>query len=139
MAGLASVMALAVPLMVSDEQSLFHIPGAEDFRVQAIGRSGSEREWPFTVDRGYLFCAYVMGERTVYFAERPTDERQGLPRTIVVSADPFDLMLSALLARDLIAPFADIEELIVRMGPFQRAGRQLCDQPRGITIGPGEL
>ena len=140
MAMLAAALAVAAPMMLADEKSFFHIPGVEDFRIQAISRTGNEEEWPFGVGEGFLLCAYVLGDRVVYFATRPEGNDDGImPRVIVISTNPFDLLMSSLMARDLIASYESIEQLIVRMAPFETLGRRLCDQPRGSEIGPGEL
>ncbi len=135
----AVAMALVAPLAVTSERGWFHIPGAEDFRVQSIARTDREQDWPFSVDRGFLLCAWVMGERVVYFSTEPDEDEDESPRLIVVSSNPFDIMLASMMGRDLIAPYDDMEQLVARFAPFQRIGQRLCDQPRGSEIGQGEL
>lgn len=127
-------------LIPAGERGLFHFPGADSFRTQRVDRTGNEREWPFSVDSGYLLCAWLMGQRTVYFAERLEDEEEeATPRVVIVSSDPLDLAFVNIGSNDLFAPFDGIEQLIVRVAPFVSLGRRLCDQPRGSDIGPGEL
>lgn len=124
-----------------NERGLFHFPTSEDaFRVQRIDRTDRERDWPFSVDSGYLMCVWLMGERTVYFVDRlRDDEEHELPRVVVVSTNPLDLVFVNMGAKDLFAPVDSIEQLIVRVAAFASLGRRLCDQPRGSDIGPGEL
>lgn len=138
MTGAVAAMAIAAPLAVSSEQGWFHIPGADDFRVQSIARTDNETDWPFAVDEGYLLCAWVLGQRVVYFSTEPEDE-DAEPRLIVVSSDPFDIMFAGIMDRALLAPYDDMKQLVERFAPFQRLGQKLCDQPRGSQIGPGEL
>lgn len=139
----AASLLLAAPLAAApvNERSLFHIPGVEDFRIQRIFRSDREREWPFSVESGYLMCAWVFGQRAVFFSEEPAEDARDdeYPRTITVSTDPFDLAFGNLGSRDLMAETEGLEKLIPLMAPFERLGRSLCDQPRGAEIGPGEL
>lgn len=125
---------------IADERSLFHIPSVEDVRQQRIARTDNEHDWPFAVDEAYLSCVYVMGEPTVYMTWLPdgaTDADEA--RTVVVSTDPLDLMIVNIGSNDLFAPFADAGELIRRLAPFESLGHRLCEQPRGSSIGPGEL
>ena len=123
----------------ADERDLFHLPTADAFRTQRIDRATNEREWPFSVDSGYLACVWLLGQRTVYFAERLEDEDEAEPRVVVVSNNPLDLAFVNIGSNDLFAPFDGLGELIVRVSPFVSLGRRLCDQPRGSDIGPGEL
>lgn len=140
MIAMAAAMAVSAPLAVTSERGWFHIPGADDFRMQTISRADNELDWPFAVDEGYLLCAWVLGERVVYFGARPEDDDdERLARVIVVSGNPLDIMLSGVMDRDLIAPYVDIAQLVTRFAPFETMGRRLCDQPRGSQVGPGEL
>lgn len=142
MAALAATAALGLALVAADERSLFHFPGYEDFRTQAIARTDREQEWPFSVDRGYLLCAWVLGQQAVYFAEQMTEEQREDdldPRIVAVTTDPIEIIIGSIGSRDLFAPYRSIEELIVRLAPLVPTGRRLCDQPRGSEIGPGEL
>jgi hypothetical protein len=143
MAGLATVLAVATPVLFgSGERSIFHFPSEGDFRLQYLSRTDNERGWPFSVDDGYLMCVWVMGIRAVYFVEDlPDRDLDGgiTGRVVVVSADPLDLAFTNIGSLDLFAPFDSIEQLIVRVAPFERLGERLCDQPRGTEIGPGEL
>lgn len=142
MSGIAMAAALGLTLAAADERSFFFIPGVEDFRMQAIARTEREREWPFSVESGYLLCAWVMGQKVVYFVEElPQDQRDDDvdPRIIPVAADPLALIVGSIGSRDLLAPYDSLEQLIRRIAPFERTGLRLCDQPRGSEIGPGEL
>ncbi|MEO4001665.1 hypothetical protein [Mesorhizobium sp. CAU 1732] len=143
---LATAMTVAVPLLlVSDERSLFYIPGPEDVRFQKISRTGNEKDWPFTVDDGTLSCVWSGGQKIVQFIETVPDdldehEVEGyVPDMVFVSSNPFDITLLNIGSRHLIVQVDTVEELIERMAPFERLGRRLCDQPRGTDIGPGEL
>mgnify|MGYP007011837944 FL=1 len=128
-------------LIPANERGPFHFPTSEDaFRIQRIDRTDREKDWPFSVDSGYLMCVWLMGERTVYFADRLSDEDEGeTPRVVVVSTNPLDLALVNIGSNGLFVPFDGFENMIARLGPFVGLGRRLCDQPRGSDIGPGEL
>ncbi len=141
MSGLAAVLAVAAPLMLANEQGMFHFPTTQDaWRLQHIQRTGNEREWPFAAGSGYLMCVWIFGERVVYFAEPPQGEdAEEFDRVVVVSTNPFDLMMVNAGKNDAFAPFDQIEQLVLRLGPFVDLGRRLCNQPRGAEIGPGEL
>lgn len=130
-------------LIPANERGLFHVPTSEDaFRIQRIDRTDREKDWPFSVDSGYLVCVWLMGERTVYFADRlrgEDDEADRTPRVVVVSTNPLDLALANIGSNGLFVPFDGFEAMIVRLAPFVSLGKRLCDQPRGSDIGPGEL
>jgi hypothetical protein len=122
-----------------NERGPFHFPMSEDdFRIQRIDRTDREKNWPFSVDSGYLVCVWLMGQRTVYFADglQDADEK---PRVLVLSTNPLDLALANIGVTGLFVPFDGFESMIARVGPFVSLGRRLCDQPRGSDIGPGEL
>lgn len=126
--------------MAEDERSFFHVPSSEDFRLQRISRTDREREWPFTVDQGYLTCAYVVGRPAVYFTEMPDDDDTASNlRTVIVSVDPLELTFGNLGSGGLIREAASVAALIRLMAPFESLGARLCDQPRGAEIGSGEL
>lgn len=148
MPAFAAAIAVAAPLalggaapVTADEKSLFHIPSEDDFRLQRIARTDNEKEWPFTVDEGYLTCAYVVGRPAVYFTEMPvgTDFDGADLRTVIVSTDPFDLAFGNLGDGGLVRKNSSIADLIRLMAPFESLGSRLCDQPRGTNVGPGEL
>ena len=140
MGGLAAVMAVAAPLVTVNERGMFHFPSSGmDWRFQHIERTANEREWPFSIDGGYLMCVWIFGEKVVYFAEKPPEEKEVFERIVIVSTNPMDLMLVNAGRNDLFASFDGMEEMIVRLGPFVNLGRRLCDQPRGTEIGPAEL
>ena len=127
----------------ANERGLFHFPMSGDaYRIQRIDRTDREKDWPFSVDSGYLICVWLMGERTVYFADRldaEDDHGDGTPRVVVVSTNPLDLALVNIGSNGLFVPFDGFEAMIVRLGPFVSLGKRLCHQPRGSDIGPGEL
>ncbi len=139
MSALATALAVAAPLMLAaDERGMFHFPRTEGaFRLQKIERKG-EREWPFAATSGHLMCVWVFGQKVVYFAETPADEHDE-PRVLVVSTNPFDLMVVNAGNSAMFTPYDGLEQLIVRLAPFESLGRRLCDQPRGTEVGPSEL
>ncbi|TYR30221.1 hypothetical protein FY036_20290 [Mesorhizobium microcysteis] len=141
MSGLAAVLAVTTPLIAINERSFFHFPdGQEAYRFQRIERTDNEREWPFAASSGYLICAWVTGARAVYFGEPSADaEQENFDRILLVSTDPFDLMIVNAGKADAFQPYESIEQLLLRLAPFVNLGRRLCDQPRGTSIGPAEL
>lgn len=149
MAALAAAMAIAAPMLLGEqppvvavgERDLFHMPTQDDFRLQRISRTGNEREWPFTVDEGYLTCAFVVGKPAVYFTELPTNDdiADADLRTVIVSTDPFDIAFGNIGNGGLMRKGPPLADLIRLMAPFESLGARLCDQPRGTQIGPGEL
>ncbi|MBS9722458.1 hypothetical protein JYU29_17325 [Tianweitania sp. BSSL-BM11] len=114
------------------------MPEVSDFRVQVIQRTGSETQWPFTIERGNLLCAKILGQPVVYFSEQAEDENDQV-RVAQVSVNPFDLGFGNLGDGGLVKPDMSMKERIAAMGPLLTVGRRLCDQPRGTAIGPGEL
>lgn len=141
MGGFAAILAVTAPLMMAnDERGLFHFPGSEDaWRIQKIERTGNEREWPFSGASGYLMCVWIFGDKVVYFAEPPPREGNDFERVVLVSTNPFDLMVVNIGKNDVFIPFGGMEQMIQGLAPFVNLGRRLCDQPRGTEIGPGEL
>ena len=139
MSALATAMAVSLPLMLaSDERGMFHFPRTNDaFRFQKIERKG-EQEWPFAASTGHLMCVWIFGQKVVYFAETVADERDE-PRVLVVSTNPFDLMVVNAGNSAMFTHYDGLEQLIVRLAPFESLGRRLCDQPRGTEVGPSEL
>ncbi len=103
-----------------------------------IERNGKEADWPFSVPRGTLLCATILGQPMVYFSEAAEDH-EDQPRVVQVSVNPFDLGIGNLGDGGLIKPELTMEQRIQAMGPLMAQGRRLCDQPRGAAIGPGEL
>jgi len=141
---LAMPFALATAMSVvpaSDERGMFRFPKSEDVRLQTVMRSDNERDWPFSIDSGYLACVWSAGQKVVMFMEKlsRTEVEQRDPAVVLVSTNPFDLTLLNIPNRHLIARMDSVEELIRRMAPFYDLGVRLCDQPRGAEIGPGEL
>lgn len=109
--------------------------GGDTFPTMEIARDDTEHEWPFSVPAGELTCIALDGESFVFFSEPWPEDAGGfgdmtLPRTVVVSTNPFALMVN-LEDRSLLAPFADLETLIRRMGPFETMGRRLCEEEEG--------
>lgn len=140
-AALAMPLAMAAPLALagSNEKSFFHLPGEGDFRWQAVERADNERDWPFTVHKGWLSCVYALGQRTAYSIERRDEDDEAEPRAVVISSDAFDLALGNLGETEIFDRTIGLEELIRRVSPLVQTARKLCDQPCGSTIGPGEL
>lgn len=137
---LATVVAAASPFVLAGEKDFLHLPDETEFRTQHITRAGQETAWPFTVDEGYLSCAFVMGTRAVYFTEAPIGEQEvGDLRVAIVSTNPLDLAFVNAGSGGLVVQAGSIEELIRLMTPFEQTGQLLCDQPAGTQIGPGEL
>jgi hypothetical protein len=104
---------------------------AESFPHRDISKATSRHEWPFSVEAGRLICVAYAGQYHVFFAE-PDPARTSvpfqttvLPRKVVVSTNPFALMVS-LEDRALYAPFESLEQLIRRLAPFEMMGKQLC-------------
>lgn len=128
----------ALLLAASDEKSFFHLPGEGDFRFQTIAKAENEKDWPFAAAEGYLACVWSTGQRQVYFVDKQALV-VGDPRTLAISSDPFQLAFINLGKGHLFAPNGGLEDLIRRVAPFVQLGQQLCDQPRGTEIGPGEL
>jgi hypothetical protein len=137
---LSAMLSVAAPLVLVDEKSLFHAPQLEDFRIQRISRTDSERDWPFTVDEGDLLCLYIMGKPAVYFREVSMQRGESpRPRVAIVSTDPFRLMAGGLTGAGLLAKTDSIEALIKLLAPFESLGSRLCNQPRGSVVDSGEL
>ncbi len=139
MPALAMAFAASAPLLISNEKSWLHMPSVDEFRVQAISRTAHEPDWPFMVDEGYLACAYVLGSPAVSFVEKLPDGDLSEPRAFILSTNPLDLAFAGLSASGLLRPTDNLEALIRTIAPFQQAGEQLCRQPQGSAIGPGEL
>lgn len=137
---MAAALAVMAPLVLAGEKDLFHFPEAEDVRLQKISRIGSEQEWPFSVEEGYLACVWSNGDKFVMFIE--SNDKAGddfKPRQVFVSVNPLEVTLMNIANRDLLKPADTVEALIRRMGPFSVLGRRLCDQPPGASLGNSEL
>ncbi|KRB19701.1 MULTISPECIES: hypothetical protein [Mesorhizobium] len=136
-------MAVAMPLMLAGEQGMFHLPSAEEVRLQPITRAGNEAGWPFSVDEGTLACVWSAGQKVVMFFEsRPKglDEDEDFkPRGVIVTTDPVQLTLGNMANRALFRASSDVEERLRLVAPFVTMGQKLCDQPPGARVGHGEL
>ena len=136
-------LAIAAPLVLAGERSFFHVPQAAEVRVQRIGRTDNERDWPFSVDEGNLTCMWSTGQKLVFFFEmRPETLGQDddfEPRHVIVSSNPVDLTIGNIGNHGLFAPMADIADLVRRVAPYAEVGQRLCDQPPGSIISHGEL
>lgn len=97
-----------------------------------LARGDHPHEWPFSVDTGTLSCTAIGGQRVVIFSEPwRTDVPQEfgnmtLPRSVIVSANPFGLLASA-EDRSLYLPFDTLETLIKRLAPYEAIGTRLCE------------
>jgi len=136
-------MAVAMPLMLAGEQGMFHMPSAQEVRLQPITRAGNEAGWPFSVDEGVLACVWGGGQKMVmFFEDRPKglDEDEDFkPRGVIVTTDPMQLTLGNMANRALFRDSADVEERLRLVAPFVTMGQKLCDQPPGARVGHGEL
>lgn len=107
------------------------LAAGETFPSMKIARSGVEHEWAFSVDEGSLTCVDFGGELHVLFTEpKPADASVvllglPLPRSVAVSTNPLALM-SSLEDRALYRPFDSLEQLILRLAPFEVMGKRLC-------------
>lgn len=132
----------ALDRRLSDERSFFHLPSDTDFRTQWIERGPGEEKWPFAAQSGCLMCAWLMGRPAVYFVpdtpEFRDEESEDFP-VLIISVDPFEILLSNAGQGDQFLPIATIEEKIARMAPYVALGHALCEQPRGGQLGPAEL
>ena len=134
---ISAILGAAVP--VAEEKSWLHFPDPLDFRSQHISRAATEKDWPFTVDEGFLLCAYVLGQPTVYFVESLPDEADPEPaRIVVVSTDIFEIAIGAAAGGGLLDAGGGLAAIIPRLAAFEALGARLCAQPRGTTIGPRE-
>lgn len=139
----AATIAVAAPLVLAGEQSLFHLPSEEDVRLQPITKADNETDWPFTVDAGQIACVWSGGQKVAMFLEqRPDtldDHEDFTPRSVMLSVNPFELTVLNMGHGGLLARADSVEALIKRIGPYVTVARRLCDQPRGARVGHGEL
>jgi len=142
-----AVLLIAATALVSEnEKSWLHMPDAEDFRTQVIRKQDREDDWPFTAEKGYLACAYVIGQPAVFFIpdddddddwdEHASDDEE---KVIGLSVDPMEMLLLMMGQRDLLQPMKTPEELIRRIAPMVTIGKKLCDQPPGTELPGGDL
>jgi hypothetical protein len=134
----ASELSLPTIPTASEEKGLFHLPVEGDFRVQAVSKADNEVDWPFASAEGYLTCAFILGQRQVYFVDKAATG-DGSEGVLSISNDPFQLAFVNMGKSSLFAPNGGLADLIRRVAPFVQAGQRLCDQPRGTQVGPGEL
>jgi hypothetical protein len=132
----------SVPVM-ADERSLFYMPNDDDFRHQRISKAPNEKKWPFVESSGQIACAWIMGDKAVYFIpeseiEGPLAEDDNY-RVLIVSTNPIEMMVSNAAARDLLLPMPSLEDQIRRIAPYYTLGLKLCDMQRGTHLGPAEL
>ncbi|WP_421864885.1 hypothetical protein [Parvibaculum sp.] len=139
----AATLAVAAPLVLAGEQSLFHLPSEEDVRLQPITRADNEADWPFTVDAGQIACVWSGGQKVAMFLERRPDaledHEEFTPRSVMLSVNPFELTVMNIGNRGLLAHADSVETLIKRIAPYVTVAQRLCDQPRGARVGHGEL
>ncbi len=139
----AVMLAAAVTAQpVADERDWFHIPDEREVRLQTIRRQDREETWPFVADEGYLTCVFVLGQRVVAFApdqEIDEDDADMAPPLVMLSANPFEMLVNMIDGSALLKPMATPEEMVRRIAPFVEIGRTLCDQPQGAHVPGGEL
>ena len=126
----------------ADERGWFHIPNEREVRLQTIRRQDRETAWPFVADEGYLTCMFALGQRMVAFVPRDEAEKDdpgALPKVVMLSANPFEMLANMIEGGSLLQPMATPEEMIRRIAPFVEIGRALCDQPQGSRVPGGEL
>ncbi|MGO4831080.1 hypothetical protein AB4144_02095 [Rhizobiaceae sp. 2RAB30] len=135
--------AMAMPLILAAEQDLFHMPSAEEVRIQPIARTDNETGWPFSIENGNLTCVWSGGQKVVFFFEpRPDDldeDEEFDPRGVLLSVNPLELTIGNMAASDLFVPAGSVEERIKLVAPFTAMGGKLCDQPADSRVGYGEL
>jgi len=125
-AGMATALAAPAGWMDVDSQYGGALPEL------AIRSSDSAHDWPFSVETGTLTCVEVSGQKVVLFSEPWREDvpqvygNMTLPRSVIVSTNPFAL-LASIEDRALYRPFDSLETLIVRLAPFEKMGRALCD------------
>ena len=125
-AGMAAALAAPAGWLAVDSQYGGALP------EMAIHASDSTHDWPFSVETGTLTCVEMSGQKVVIFSEPWRDDvpqeygNMTLPRSVIVSTNPFAL-LASIEDRALYRPFDSVETLIVRLAPFEKMGRALCD------------
>lgn len=108
------------------------VMAANTFPEIVIRKGETGYDWPFSIDEGELACIELQGQRYVFFAEILTEEEMGtfgamkLPRSVVVSTNPIALF-AGFEDRALYAPWDSLETLVRRLAPYERMGRDLCD------------
>ena len=126
----------------ADERGWFHLPNEREVRLQTIRRQDREAGWPFVSDEGYLTCMFALGQRMVVFVPQEEAEKDvpgELPKAVVLSTNPFEMLANMIEGGSLLQPMATPEEMIRRIAPFVEIGRALCDQPQGAKVPGGEL
>ncbi|MEQ1955296.1 hypothetical protein [Mesorhizobium sp. CN2-181] len=122
-----SALAASTPAMATSTVQLI-----STFPEVVIRKGETEHEWPFSIDEGELTRVEMQGQRYVFFSEILTAEEMGtfgnmtLPRSVVVTANPMAYFATA-DNRELYAPWDSLETLIKRLAPYERMGRELCD------------
>ena len=126
----------------ADERGWFHLPNEREVRLQTIRRQDREAGWPFVSDEGYLTCMFALGQRMVVFVPQEEAEKDvpgELPKAVVLSTNPFEMLANMIEGGSLLQPMATPEEMIRRIAPFVEIGRALCDQPQSAKVPGGEL
>jgi hypothetical protein len=142
--GRAAALALFAMIATKHAYAGSFFPDAEDVRTQKIERQAGESDWPFVEQRGLLMCVRVFGIKHVLFYPGEPDRYEfggnlmTDPELAHVTTDPIQLWTDPVAAK-LLVPGMSIEEKIRRMAPYVTFGKKLCDQPKGSTLGPGEL
>jgi hypothetical protein len=146
-----TLMLSAIP--VSNKRGWFHMPGDNEFRFQSIRKQDREEDWPFVAESGQMTCAFVLGDRAVYFVsdvDDPTDTpdddsgheqfmEEEEPSAVMLASDPIGLMFTMATGRKALKSMKSPQALLSRIAPFIDLGRKLCDQPQGSQLPSGEL
>lgn len=111
------------------------IPDAAEFRTQTISRATTERNWPFSVDTGFLACVWHFGQRMTFFMEDlpPGPER----RQLILSVNPLMLLVGNLPNRSLFAKGLSDEQIVRQTMHYLVIAEKLCDLPAGTHLRDG--
>ena len=144
MSSLALAIIVASALSSSWNGDLTYVAAEDEFRAQAISKVGIEKDWPFSVDTGYLLCTFLGSQKVVFFFERlpqnPNLKDTGPgDRGVLITLDPKKINLAGLGSTSMFAQTPSLKEFLRRLRPYAALGESLCDQPPGTIVGPSEI
>lgn len=116
------------------------MPKELDVRLQPVSRQQGEDDWPFVYDRGYLACVKSLGQPIGMYV--PLTDDGDVPEgniSVMLSANPFDMLPFYFATRRFFRPVADPAELIRRIAPLAETAKRLCDLPKGARAPAGDL